>query len=178
MRKSISREGFEVGVHGLNHDGKLYNSHALFLSRAKRINMYLKNWDCVGFRSLSMHHNLEWIHSLNIEYDASTFDTDPFEPQSDGVRTIFPFWIPAPDDHVSAGYVELPYTLVQDFSLFILLKEPDIRIWKQKLDWIAANGGMALINTYPDYMRFDNNGLLWETYPVSYYADFLKYLMN
>ena len=31
---------------------------------------------------------------LNIAYDASTFDTDPFEPQPDGVNTIFPFWVP------------------------------------------------------------------------------------
>ena len=38
----------------------------------------------------SMHHNLEWIKDLDIEYDASTFDTDPFEPQADGVGTIFP----------------------------------------------------------------------------------------
>jgi len=25
-----------------------------------------------------MHHNLEWIGELNVKYDLSTFDTDPF----------------------------------------------------------------------------------------------------
>jgi len=45
----------------------------------------------VGFRAPAMHDNLEWISELNLEYDLSTFDTDPFEPQSDGVGTIFPF---------------------------------------------------------------------------------------
>ena len=99
-----------------------------------------------------MHHNLEWIHDLDIEY-ASTFDTDPFEPQSDGVGTIFPFWVSGNSNQ--KGYVELPYTLPQDFTLFILMKEKNIDIWKQKLDWIAENGGMALVNTHPDYMNFD-----------------------
>jgi hypothetical protein len=32
-----------------------------------------------------MHHNLKWLASLNIKYSISTFDTDPFEPQPDGV---------------------------------------------------------------------------------------------
>jgi hypothetical protein len=27
----------------------------------------------------------------------STFDTDPFEPQPDGMGTIFPFWVPNQD---------------------------------------------------------------------------------
>jgi hypothetical protein len=38
----------------------------------------------------------DWLHQLNIEYDLSTFDTDPFEPQPEGRHTIFPFWVPAP----------------------------------------------------------------------------------
>jgi hypothetical protein len=49
----------------------------------------------------------------------------------------------------------LPYTLVQDFNLFKILREPNIDIWKRKLDWIAERGGMALINTHPDYMGFE-----------------------
>ena len=68
-----------------------------------------------------MHHNLEWIGKLDIEYDLSTFDTDPFEPQPDGVGTIFPFWVERKDGR--SGYVEMPYSLVQDFTLFLLMKE-------------------------------------------------------
>lgn len=41
----------------------------------------------------AVHHNLEWIGELDIEYDLSTFDTDPFMPQPDGVGTIFPFLV-------------------------------------------------------------------------------------
>jgi len=56
-----------------------------------------------------MYHDLRLLHYLNIEYDASTFDTDPFEPQPDGLGTIFPRWIY--DQENQKGFVELPYTL-------------------------------------------------------------------
>jgi hypothetical protein len=42
-------------------------------------------------------------------------------------------------------YVELPYTLPQDSTLFLVLRELNNDIWKHKLDWIAMNGGMALV---------------------------------
>ena len=93
LRDFIVNEGFEVGVHGLKHDGKLFRSRKIFSERAIKINQYLKEWNSVGFRAPAVHHKLDWIAELNIEYDLSTFDTDPFEPQPDGVGTIFPFII-------------------------------------------------------------------------------------
>ena len=70
-------------------------------------------------------------------------DTDPFEPQPDGRHTIFPFWVPRPNGNGSAvpasseGYVELPYTLPQDSTLFVVLRETTPEIWMRKLDWIG-----------------------------------------
>lgn len=174
LRGLLTKNGFEVGVHGLKHDGKLYQSRQIFLSRARKINEYLREWKAVGFRSPSMHHNLEWIGDLDIKYDASTFDTDPFEPQPDGVGTIFPFYVH--NHSTGRGYVELPYTLVQDFTLFILMQEKNISMWKQKLDWIAEQGGMALLITHPDYMNFPNGESREESYPVDYYVEILKYV--
>jgi hypothetical protein len=176
IRMDLQNNGFEVGVHGLYHDGKLYKSKSIFDDRAAIINMYLKKWNAAGFRSPAMHHNLDWIHELKIEYDASTFDTDPFEPQSDGVRTVFPFWVYGADDQ--NGYVEMPYTLPQDFTTFILMQEKDINIWKRKLDWIASKGGMALLNTHPDYMNFSGVKLGIEEYPVIHYERFLEYVKS
>jgi hypothetical protein len=174
LRHHLTQSGFEVGVHGLCHDGKLYKTREIFEERSVRINRYLGEWESVGFRSPSMHHNLEWIHELAIEYDSSTFDTDPFEPQPDGMGTIFPFRV---ENHSPRkGYVELPYTLPQDFTLFVLLNQKDVTIWKQKLDWIAGNGGMALLNAHPDYMRFDGKKPGPEEYPARYYKDFLEYI--
>lgn len=121
-----------------------------------------------------MHHNLDWMHHLNMLYATSTFDTDPFEPQSDSLGTIFPMWVRNSRD--AAGYIELPYTLAQDHGLFIILRERSIDIWKAKLDWIARQGGMALLNTHPDYMNFDHGRLLPEEYPVEHYRRLLEYL--
>src|SRR5204862_352654 len=126
LRRALDEGGFEVGVHDLHHDGKLYRSRSDFRKHAATINEYLKSWNAVGFRSAFMLHNLQWLHDLNVLYDASTFDTDPFEPQPDGVNTIFPMWVerkvngggPSARCH---GYVELPYTLVQDSTVFLLL---------------------------------------------------------
>ncbi|MBS0156726.1 MAG: hypothetical protein JSS38_19235 [Nitrospira sp.] len=173
LRQDLIRSGFEVGVHGLKHDGKLFISEFSFAHQAVRINHYLKTWESVGFVSPSMHRNLEWIHALNIEYDTSTFDTDPFEPQPNGIGTIFPVTIAGPSGRT--GYVELPYTLPQDFTLFILMKEKNIDVWKKKLDWIAEKGGMALVITHPDYMSGTGSTSL-EEYPIALYEELLAYI--
>jgi hypothetical protein len=172
----LKQNGFEVGVHGLLHDGKLYHSREIFQQRAALINYYISKWEAEGFRSPCMHHNLAWLHDLNILYDASTFDVDPFEPQPDGVATIFPFIVM--NELSGTSYVELPYTLPQDFTLFILMKQRNNDIWKKKLDWIAENGGMVLFITHPDYMNFGKNKLSLEEYPVEYYSDFLSYIKD
>jgi peptidoglycan/xylan/chitin deacetylase (PgdA/CDA1 family) len=172
VRGMMEENGFEVGVHGLQHDGKLYKSKSEFAKKAARIREYLREWNATGFRSPLMQHKLGWLHELGAEYDASTFDTDPFEPESDGVKTIFPFWVPGNNGD---GFVELPYTLVQDFTLYVVLGEKDNRIWKQKLDWVAGQGGMVLMNTHPDYMCFEGTRGKDE-YPVSWYEDLLEYV--
>jgi hypothetical protein len=119
-----------------------------------------------------MFHNLQWLQDLNVLYDASTFDTDPFEPQPDGMNTIFPFWVPR---HDGTGYVELPYTLPQDSTLFLVLRETGNDVWKRKLDWVAAHGGLALVNVHPDYMVFDGRPGSSE-YRAALYHDFLEYV--
>jgi peptidoglycan/xylan/chitin deacetylase (PgdA/CDA1 family) len=174
LRKELKEKGFEVGVHGLNHDGKLFQSRETFLERVKKINQYIQTWQAEGFRSPSMHHNLDWIQDLDILYDSSTFDTDPFEPQSDGVGTIFPFYVRKEGN--KSGYLELPYTLPQDFTPFILMREKSINLWKKKLDWIAEKGGMALLNVHPDYIGFDTNHLGREEFDKTYYIQFLTYV--
>lgn len=174
LRVSLEQEGFEVGVHDLYHNGSLYRSSRLFETQASRINQYLKTWRASGFRSGFMLHNLNWLHGLDALYDSSTFDTDPFEPQPDGVGTIFPFWVQRTG---SKGYVELPYTLPQDSTLFVLLNETTIDLWEKKLDWVASQGGMALAVVHPDYISFDGKPNAWE-YPVDLYERLLKYVIT
>lgn len=176
LRDNLVAAGFEVGVHGLYHDGKYYTSRDSYLKRAQKINQVLKEWNSVGYRAPSMLHKLDWFHELNIEYDASTFDTDPFEPNSEGMRTIFPFLVK--DRDTAREYVEMPYTLPQDFTSFVLLNFRTIDVWKEKLAWIVRNGGMALINVHPDYMHFGPGKPGNEEYPAHYYEDFLKYILK
>ncbi len=169
--------GFEFGVHGLYHDGKLFSGEKEFLIRAKKINHYLKEWNTKGFRAPAMHHNLNWIGELEVDFDMSTFDTDPFEPQPDGVGTIFPFWVEN-KRHKNGGYIELPYTLPQDFTPFILMKENSPKIWIDKLNWIAGHNGMALLNVHPDYIDFESTGKHYEEFDINIYLDFLKYVKS
>lgn len=187
LRQELTANGFEVGIHDLNHDGHLFSSRRKFKRSAAKINSYAREWGASGFRSGFMLRNLDWLHDLNVQYDASTFDTDPFEPQPQGRHTIFPFWVPNPNgDSIryqrsvgkssSSGYVELPYTLPQDFTLFVLLQEKTPEIWMRKLDWIARHGGMALVDVHPDYLCFDNAIATSREYPVAHYKSFLEYV--
>ena len=173
LRDDLVREGFEVGVHDLRHDGKLYRTREDFAVQAGRINQYLKDWGATGFRAGFMFHDLDWLHDLDIQYDLSTFDTDPFEPQPDGARTIFPFWH---EGAAGRGYVEMPYTLPQDSTLFLLMGERTPAIWRQKADWLAEKGGMVLLNTHPDYIAFEGERETFRTFPVSIYEQFLKHI--
>jgi hypothetical protein len=182
LREELIANGFEVGVHDLHHDGHLYRSRAGFSRKAKRINRYLRDWNASGFRGGFMFHNLDWLHDIEMEYDSSIFDTDPFEPQSDGCRSIFPFRVPQNGggtndrDNRTHGYVELPYTLPQDSTLFLILRESTPAIWIQKLEWIASRRGMALLNAHPDYMHFGEERATYNTYASSYYRDFLLHV--
>jgi glycosyltransferase involved in cell wall biosynthesis len=186
-REELGSRGFEVGIHDLKHDGRLYRSRQEFAEKGRQINHYLEEWDAVGFRSGFMLHNLDWLHDLKILYDASTFDTDPFEPQPEGRNTIFPFWVPRAKTFTSSGarsestrngYVELPYTLPQDSTLFLLLREETPEIWCRKLDWIAEHGGMALLDTHPDYMASDGSTRRTREYPIELYTEFLDYVRS
>ena len=196
LREELAQNGFEIGIHDLKHDGRLYQSRREFSQRAQRINHYLAEWGAVGFRSAFMLHELDWLHELNIQYDASTFDTDPFEPQPEGHHTIFPLWIPRSSppsrkaDRSSrnsqlstvsssgGGYVELPYTLPQDSTLFVLLQEKTPAIWLRKLDWIAQHGGMALVLTHPDYMVSSGSNRKSGEYPIQLYRQLLDYIQD
>jgi len=179
LRSRLTERGFEVGIHDLRHDGGLYASREAFRKNARRINHYVSDWGATGFRSGFMLHELDWIHDLEIEYDSSTFDTDPFEPQPDAVTTIFPFWVPAANQGAARpGYLELPYTLPQDSTLFLLLGEVSPDIWIRKLDWIADRQGMALINVHPDYLRFPGEPATPRTFPVEHYIRLLEHVRD
>ncbi|MEZ4515561.1 MAG: hypothetical protein R3C44_01550 [Chloroflexota bacterium] len=67
----MRERGFEVGVHGLKHDGRLFSSRDVFMQRAGAINARLADWQAVGYRSPMTHRNPEWMQALDIDYDLS-----------------------------------------------------------------------------------------------------------
>lgn len=160
--KDLQNRGFEIGVHGYNHDGKLYFSKGTFDKRAKLINKKLVELSAKGFRSPQFHRNLDWISGLEITHDLSTFDVDPFQPLPGGTFSIFPF--------IYKNYVELPYTLPQDHTLFVTLENVSAEIWKKKTEWLIKNHALVLLNTHPDYLETDKK--------LNTYLDFLKYLKD
>jgi peptidoglycan/xylan/chitin deacetylase (PgdA/CDA1 family) len=147
LLRDLQTRGFEIGVHGYNHDGRLFTSRTVFDCRVLAINAALEAFGAVGFRAPMVHRNLEWLQALHIEYDASCFDVDPYQAMPGGVGAAWPF--------IAGRFVELPYTLPQDHTLFVALNERDGRIWQEKLKFIAKCGGMALLITHPDYLNTD-----------------------
>jgi len=145
LMEELRARGFEVGVHGLRHDGKLFSRPDEFMRSAARINGYLREFGAVGFRAPLTQRQPEWMQALDIEYDSSFFDTDLYEPIAGGTMSVWPFHL--------GRFVELPYTLVQDHTLVHILGERTPRLWLEKVDFIASVHGMALMLTHPDYLR-------------------------
>jgi len=147
-------DGFEIGIHGLKHDGRLFQSHAVFAKRLEKIHAYAHAWGAAGFRSPSTLRKAAWMTELQFEYDSSFPDTDPYEPQPGGCCSVWPYFI--------GSMVELPMTLPQDHTLFEILNRRDIGIWIEKVEWIAKQGGLVVINVHPDYMLDDRRLALFE----------------
>jgi len=152
--------GCEIGIHGITHDGRLFQSRAHFESHLAKIGAYARAWGAEGFRSPATGRNAEWMHELPVAYDSSFPDSDPFEPQPGGCCSIFPFSF--------GDVIELPITLLQDHTLFEILRERSIDQWVRKSEWIAAHHGLICLITHPDYLA--DPGLL------DLYEAFLVYL--
>ncbi len=158
--ESIRARGFEVNVHDLNHDGHLFDSRELFLKRADKINEYARKWGAEGFRAGGMYRNAEWTDALQFGYDMSFPCAAHLEPIRGGCCTIMPYF--------AGDLVELPLTITQDYSLFHILGQYSIDLWKEELDFIASSNGLATFIAHPDYVI--------ERRERDLYEDLLQYL--
>ena len=140
----IRARGFEVNIHDLNHDGKLYEQKELFEKRARKINKYRRQYGMEGFRSGSMHRNQEWFDMLDFQYDMSVPTVSHLEPQEGGCCTVTPYFV----DNV----LELPLTTIQDHGMFYILLDRSIDLWKQQIEMILAHHGLISFIVHPDYI--------------------------
>jgi hypothetical protein len=60
--------------------------------------------------------------------------------------------------------VELPVTLVQDHTLFEILRERSIERWSHKGDWIIRNHGLINVIVHPDYIRSPERLALYDAF--------------
>jgi hypothetical protein len=141
---SITDRGGEVGLHGLFHDGRDLASEGHLLARLPEMRAVASRIGATGFRSPATQRAPDLIGILGFDHDSSYPDSDPYEPQPGGCAS----WLPYP----MGDSVELPITLPQDHTLFVILQHADERAWIDKAEVVRRRGGMALVLTHPDYM--------------------------
>ena len=136
--------GFEVNLHDLNHDGKLFADRTEFLRRAKRINEYARQFKCEGFRSGVMYREQDWYDAFHFSYDMSVPSAAHLEPQRGGCCTVMPYFV--------GDILELPLTTIQDYTLFHILDNYSIDVWKKQIELVGSHHGLISMITHPDYI--------------------------
>jgi hypothetical protein len=142
--QEIRDRGHEINVQDLNHDGNLFRDRRQFLSRVQAINEYGRVWGARGFRSAILYRNLNWYDTLAFEYDLSVPNTGRLEAQRGGCCTAFPYFI--------GDILEIPLTTTQDYSLFHILREHRIDLWKTQAGLVMKKHGLLSFLSHPDYL--------------------------
>jgi hypothetical protein len=140
----ITNRGFEVNVHDLNHDGRLFAEHGEFQRRAGLINQYGSKFDSCGFRSGALYRNADWYDALDFRYDMSIPNVAHLDPQRGGCCTVMPYFI--------GKKIEIPVTCTQDYTLFHILRDYSTNLWKKQINLIRAQHGLISILVHPDYV--------------------------
>src|SRR4029079_6411202 len=129
----IRQRGFEVNLHDLNHDGRLFAGKDEFDRRVRRIKQYARELGCEGFRAGVMYREQEWFDAFEFAYDMSVPNAAHLEPQRGGCCTVMPYFV--------GSILELPLTTIQDSSLFHVLAEYSIALWKAQIELIRSMHG-------------------------------------
>lgn len=147
LLQTFRERGFEVNVQDLNHDGNLYRNREEFLRRAEKINRYLIEFDSSGFRGGSMYRNIDWYDAFDLSFDMSVPNVAHLESQRGGCCTVMPYFI--------GKVLELPLTTTEDYSLFHILDDYSISLWKCQVDLILEKHGLISFIIHPDYVIED-----------------------
>ncbi|HTA24105.1 MAG TPA: hypothetical protein VK763_11265 [Terriglobales bacterium] len=140
----IRGRGFEINVQDLNHDGRLFRDRKEFLTRVPKINAYGRQWGARGFRSAILYRRQEWFYSLEFSYDMSVPNVAHLDPQRGGCCTVMPYFV--------GDVLELPVTATQDYSLFHILNDYTIDLWKRQIGLIMERHGLISFIVHPDYI--------------------------
>ena len=141
---SIRDRGFEVVVHDLNHDGHLYRNRKQFLDRAAKINSYATAYGAEGFRAASLYRKQLWYEALEFSYDMLVPNVAHLDPQRGGCCTVMP--------HFLGNILELPVTTTQDYTLYYILNDYSVDLWKRQIELIMGKHGLMSFIVHPDYI--------------------------
>jgi hypothetical protein len=140
---SIKQRGFEVAVHDLNHDGRLFKNREYFSERVGKINSYGRKWGVDGFRAAVLYRRQEWFKDLEFSYDMSVPNVAHLDPQRGGCCTVMPYFV--------GNLLEIPVTATQDYTLFHILQDYTIDLWKTQIELIMEKHGLLSFIVHPDY---------------------------
>lgn len=152
--ESLRAHGSEVVVQDLNHDGRLFDNREEFLCRAESIRHYVHEFGAKGFRAGGLYRKPEWYDKLDISFDMSIPNVAHLDPQRGGCCTVLPYFI--------GDVIELPVTTIQDYSLFYLLNERSIDLWRRQVELILEKHGLASFIVHPDYILEDATRRVYE----------------
>jgi hypothetical protein len=158
--RRIRDRGFEVCVQDLNHDGRLFDRREEFLRRVALINDYCREYGANGYRSAVLYRKPEWYKNFAFSFDMSFPNVAHLDPQRGGCCTVMPYFI--------GDVLELPLTTIQDYTLFHVLKDHSIDLWKKQIEMILAKNGLVTFIVHPDYIV--------ESEPQSVYKQLLALL--
>jgi len=142
--QNIKDRGFVLAVQDLNHDGRLFKDRCQFVTRAQKINEYGRQWGAKGFRSAILYRRQEWFEALEFAYDMSVPNVAHLDPQHGGCCTVMPFFV--------GRILELPVTTTQDYTLFNILNDYSLDLWKRQIDLIMERHGLISFIVHPDYV--------------------------
>jgi hypothetical protein len=151
---SIRHRGFEVVVHDLNHDGRLFRDRKGFVERAAKINAYGKKFGAAGFRAGVLYRNQQWYDALDFEYDMSVPNVAHLDPQRGGCCTVMPYFV--------GQVLELPVTMTQDYTLFNILNDYSTELWERQIELIMEQHGLISVVIHPDYLTGSREKSLYQ----------------
>jgi hypothetical protein len=153
--QSIRRRGCEVVVHDLNHDGNLFKNHQQFLERAKSINAYGQKYKADGFRAAVLYRKQQWYSALKFSYDMSVPNVARLDPQRGGCCTVMPYFI--------GDLLEIPVTMVQDYTLFNILNRYSIDLWREQIGIVMGKHGLMSFIVHPDFINKPRERKVYES---------------
>src|SRR6266852_6563094 len=110
----------------------------------------------------NLYRNLLWYGDYQFSYDMSVPNVAHLDPQGGGCCTVMPYFI--------GDILEIPLTATQDYSLFHILRQYSIELWKQQIKIIVDGHGLLSFIIHPDYVI--------ETKLQSVYRELLAHLRH